>query len=212
MSQNNKASGLRRWEKVSSGSNAGSSAKNTINKAISGFSDAEKKMHRLAYLQLLLALTGNEVIMDLTDGRKLKGILHTTTPFQGMKHEYVLKSTVVISGANGKGKGEIEPGSIVVINAEDLVSIESTKIDLMTRSFEKDQFQTDSQTKKHGDLSYLEGRDLQRAGDWLGADTAASASLNSNSTGNWDQFSVNRKKFGVKSTYDENIYTKKIGK
>lgn len=34
--------------------------------------------------------------------------------------------------------------------------------------------------------------------------------MQSTSTGGWDQFEVNRTKFGVKSTYDENLYTKRI--
>lgn len=50
-------------------------------------------------------------------------------------------------------------------------------------------------------------RDLQR---WEPANTAnVDMSLDS-SGGSWDQFQVNEQLFGVKSDYDENIYTTRI--
>ena len=50
-------------------------------------------------------------------------------------------------------------------------------------------------------------RDLQR---WEPSETAdANLSLES-SGGAWDQFQVNEQRFGLKSDYDENIYTTRI--
>ena len=37
-----------------------------------------------------------------------------------------------------------------------------------------------------------------------------STSLNQQDIGTWNQFEANKKKFGVKSTFDENLYTKKL--
>ena len=37
-------------------------------------------------------------------------------------------------------------------------------------------------------------------------------SLESTSNGTWDQFKANEERFGVKSTYDENLYTTTINK
>ena len=45
---------------------------------------------------------------------------------------------------------------------------------------------------------------------WLSDNTAAN--LTSAGIGNWNQFDANRDKFGVNSSYDENLYTKKLDK
>jgi hypothetical protein len=57
----------------------------------------------------------------------------------------------------------------------------------------------------------LNGRSLAAVSDaWL--DPSKSTSLSSSTTGGreWDQFETNKRLFDVKSTYDENLYTKKL--
>ena len=63
-------------------------------------------------------------------------------------------------------------------------------------------FRTD--TDISGNVNLRE-RDLQRWVAPTGAD--ADMSLESNTGGNWDQFKANEERFGLKSDYDENIYT-----
>ena len=65
-------------------------------------------------------------------------------------------------------------------------------------------FRTD--TDISGNLSIRE-RDLQR---WEPANTASFDMSLESSSGTWDQFQVNEQLFGVKSDYDENIYTTRI--
>lgn len=50
-------------------------------------------------------------------------------------------------------------------------------------------------------------RDLQR---WEPSTTADSGLSLESSSGPWDQFQVNEQRFGLKSDYDENIYTTRI--
>ena len=45
---------------------------------------------------------------------------------------------------------------------------------------------------------------------WLSRETTAD--ITSTGIGNWNQFNANRSKFGIKSSYDENLYTKKLDK
>ncbi len=45
---------------------------------------------------------------------------------------------------------------------------------------------------------------------WLSRETTAD--ITSTGIGNWNQFDANSSKFGIKSSYDENLYTKKLDK
>jgi PAB1-binding protein PBP1 len=65
------------------------------------------------------------------------------------------------------------------------------------------------------DLRDLNGRDLQAVGtSWLAPETFSSLedSFSSSSLGKWNQFDANKRLYNVQSTYDENIYTKKLDK
>lgn len=85
----------------------------------------------------------------------------------------------------------------------------NNKIDLVSRNYSSE-FQTDSAIKKHGNMSYLDGRELQGIdSSWL--ETAGDMSLDGKSGSKpWDQFETNRRLFNVKDTYDENLYTKRL--
>jgi hypothetical protein len=121
-------------------------------------------------------------------------------------------------GTSGK---TFEDGATVILDYNKVVSMNATLGDLHARSFSSD-FRTDASIKKRGDMSYLQGRDLQGVSDaWLdpsmstglldGPAATANLSLNSNNNNkDWDQFETNRVLFNVRSTYDENLYTKKL--
>lgn len=64
-------------------------------------------------------------------------------------------------------------------------------------------FRTDTDISGH--LSIRE-RDLQR---WQGP-TGGDPTMTLGATGEWDQFEANEQRFGLKSDYDENLYTTKI--
>jgi PAB1-binding protein PBP1 len=88
-----------------------------------------------------------------------------------------------------------------------VVCVQTEKIEVLNKNAANGQFLTDSATRKHGDMSHLDGRELQMAdSSWL---TETAAAIGNASPEKWDQFAAN-KQFGVRSTYDENIYTKRI--
>ena len=68
------------------------------------------------------------------------------------------------------------------------------------------------------ELHSLDGRDLTTLdSNWLSADHVGSleggnAKSKKNSNTSWDQFEVNKRLYNVNSTFDENLYTKKLNK
>ena len=117
--------------------------------------------------------------------------------------------TLSFQSNSSPSNDSFEPASVVISKFDAIATIRSGKIDLQSKAYSTE-FQTDSSIKKHGDLSFLEGRDLQSVSNaWLDPSTATSLASTSKST-NWDQFETNKRLFQVKSSYDENLYTKKI--
>ncbi len=95
------------------------------------------------------------------------------------------------------------------IDYADVISLVANIGDLHHRAVSAD-FRTDSSIKKQ-DLSFLQGRELQGVSDaWL--DPTKATDLAPQTGKQWDQFETNRVLFNVNSTYDENIYTKKLDK
>eukprot|EP01038_Epipyxis_sp_PR26KG_P006814 gene6814-9330_t len=172
-------------------------------KILSSLSLEDRNNHRIAYLQLLQSMIGTEVDVDHVDGRKFHGVFYTATPFRDMEHQYVTKSSVEIKG----GETGIEPLSTLAFGANAVVTVRTAKLDLNAKA-STSEFQTDSNIRNQ-DLTHLNNRQLQQvATDWLDPGTNTSLGLNNNEK--WDQFEANRKLFNVKSTWDENIYTKKL--
>lgn len=212
MSASSKPSGTggkRGWEKPTAGSTTTSTNwKSIISKTIDGFSDETKATHRIAFLHLLTSVTGSSVDVEKADGTKIKGIFHAATPFEGMENTVILKTARAVK----KSDAGADDYSTMVLDANTVASVQTSKIDLFSKSHAAangGQFATDSSIKKNGDMSHLEGRKLQSADAWLTAETMTALG-NTSPDKQWDQFAVNKQKFGVKSSYDENIYTKKI--
>lgn len=72
-----------------------------------------------------------------------------------------------------------------------------------------DDLRTDSTIATKSSMKHLQNRELQAATAWLEPSTNTSLGT---STKGWDQFETNQRLFNVKSTYDENLYTKKLDK
>lgn len=93
---------------------------------------------------------------------------------------------------------------------------ETTATNPPTESIKKPQFKTDVDIS--GNNKPLKERELQKwVPDELPLDSNSTLKESppqtlEESSGTWDQFSVNEQKFGVKSTYDEHFYTTKINK
>ena len=105
-------------------------------------------------------------------------------------------------------------------------------LDLKAKGTITGELMTDSTviTTQRKNLTHLDGRDLQTASAWINSDLSfgleeepnnnpnqssnSHSQHNSKSSSNkaWDQFEVNKRLFNVKNTFDENIYTSKLGK
>lgn len=101
----------------------------------------------------------------------------------------------------------MKAGSIVIATAKTFSSLTVHSLDLNPKG-PSAELQTDSAIQTR-DISHLNNRDLVSvSSNWL--DPSRSTSLENDSSGPWDQFEANRRLFQVPSTYDENLYTKKL--
>lgn len=209
---------VRGWEKtpkagksVSDGSSSSSNNnKNikTIGEFILNLSEKNSAMHRAGFLHFLQAVVGNNVEANLNNGNKINGIFHTATPFQGMDFQFALKGC---KNVDGKEIKDSDLGSTVILPSSNVSHLTiSGKVEL-NKSGGSGELRTDGAIRG-ASIKHLEGRELQAATSWLGAETSATMG-NVNSKGPaWNQFDANRKLFNVQSSYDENIYTKKLDK
>jgi len=163
------------------------------------------------------SITGTEVIVDQVEGQVVYGLLYAVTPYNGVKNQCVLKSAR--EEINDKTSGtSFETGSTVIFDVDtslcSLRTAPGNHIDVTRKNAGGGvdaQFQTDSSIKAHGDMSSLHGRRLEAVDNsWLTPETSTELTPSNASASAWDQFEVNRTKFGVTSTFDENLYTTRL--
>ncbi len=66
-----------------------------ISGLLAGLSENERLCHRAAFLHLMQSMVGTEIDLDMTDGKKVKGILHTATPFAKRSFGIAIKAARV---------------------------------------------------------------------------------------------------------------------
>lgn len=103
----------------------------------------------------------------------------------------------------------IKPGSTLILDKENFESLSVKSVDISTKSLPAE-LQIDSSIRNKN-IAHLEGRSLENvSSSWLdGASLDDDISMSGNAN-DWNQFETNRKLFNVQSTYDENLYTKKL--
>lgn len=176
--------------------------------------DAQKHMHdRLVYL--LAKSIGSSTIVTVATGARFRGTLvaASTTGDVGVVLELAEKY------ANPPGEEDDSNGpekfDKIVFQGKVIVDIEIESPDLTVdkpaaANAASSDFKTD--TDISGQKGAIRERELQR---WTADDDLAGLSLEDSVTSSsqpWDQFAVNQSKFGVKSTYDEHLYTTVIDK
>lgn len=180
---------------------------------------------RERFLSTLLLAVGQTVVVDLQDGTKVEGVLHTASPFvslePALRNKYVLKAT----------RGE------ATTKVLDMAEVACLHIKSLRLSDSNGAF-TDTEISRSAGTA-KEDRDWQEAGAaWTGGDLPSSTTSwgsNSNSRaeallsgngsaapaaaaglkgsiGGWDQFQANEELFNVKGSYDENLYTTELDK
>lgn len=193
-----------------------------------GSASNKQDMLRERFLHLQLSLLGHNVSVSLTDGAIIEGVLHTFTPFSHLpaehRNKYVIKAAKITKGTAQGIEGS--NGGTMIIPCEKVaqVYVKSLRLD---HGHGSQSFRTDT------DISSgvaADEKDLVMAGNlWTssssnggGADrngrkgmfgtmTGGTDDMRGN-IGKWDQFQANESKFGVKATYDENLYTTSLDK
>ncbi|KAF1988034.1 hypothetical protein K402DRAFT_329278 [Aulographum hederae CBS 113979] len=168
---------------------------------------------------LLASCTGLPCSITLKNGDRFKGLFSASTLDTVPVSRYVLKMVKEVkqedtSQANGVsnddgdyiGAGENHVMTFEVQNVVDLeVNGVSTGKTLAKSQNGASSFRTD--TDISGNQTMRE-RTLQK---WEpGADTDVDLSLEGSGTGGWDQFATNERLTGLRSDYDENLYTTTI--
>lgn len=161
--------------------------------------------HRIAFLQFLHVLVGSNVQLQTNDGNVFEGIFHTATPFKNQKYQYAMKNTQVVMD---KTNCNVKKGTTLLVPYDSILSVSVVDLDLSTKGSNAD-LQIDDVVRNKS-ISHLEGRDLEAvSSSWVSSHVNASLE-GDNSKTEWNQFETNARLFNVKSTYDENLYTKKL--
>lgn len=196
--------------------------------------DSHKLMHE-RIMFLLVTLIGQPVTVTVKGGAQFFGIFSSTNT-EGGELSVALASAQQILPAKNKdtqpGLGDFKPS--LLINYKDLESVEAAEVRVqeqaheMREAREKEAFRTDTEISKAFD-PLGSGRSLQKWSDdpdladlddhsntlpaWASPNVASSGLEDSISSGAgkpWDQFAANEARFGIKSDYEENLYTTKL--
>ncbi|KAN0064983.1 poly(A)-binding protein binding protein [Thecaphora frezii] len=190
--------------------------------------DESQKIQRSRMLFLLVSLVGNPVTVHVRGGTKYFGILSSANADSG-DLGVAIASVQQIFDKGGDEFGKVELGPLkkmLIVHGRDLESIEASEIRIgdqekeMKEARDKEAFRTDTEISRGID-PLGNGRTLQRWSDdpdlakldsdvpeWAAAD--GNGGLDGDGSGNakgWDQFAANEARFGIKSDYEETLYT-----
>ncbi|PWN46849.1 hypothetical protein IE53DRAFT_288447 [Violaceomyces palustris] len=194
--------------------------------------DESQKLMRDRMLFLLVSLVGNPVTVSVKGGIKYFGILsaaNTDTSDLGV----VLASAQQLLPKN-EDDGKLELGTLkkmLIINGKDLEEISASEVKIGAQEKEnrevreRDTFRTDTEISKSHDAVGA-GRTLQKWSDdpelsalepdnnalpaW--ASDEKGGGLEDSGAKGWDQFAANEARFGIKSDYEETLYTTTLDK
>ncbi|KAG0055361.1 hypothetical protein BGZ83_008881 [Gryganskiella cystojenkinii] len=167
-------------------------------------------------LFLLTHMIGMSVEVTVKNGSKYEGLFHTA--FTEGDLGIVLRLVKVISGKDKKENAPLV-GQLIIL-AKDCVAVNVLGVDFVPhersgieRSNDREGFKTDTDISRSGDIKE---RDLKK---WapeehssIGGieDDLSESHFGNNHTASWDQFAVNEKLFGVRTDFDEELYTTKL--
>ena len=165
---------------------------------------------------LMDVLVGQMVVVVRGSGERIVGVLSSATPEPN-------GVSVVLSAAQTieKNGGDVVLSTIspnVTIPASDLREMDASNVRLgspeelascVTRS-RPSGFRTDTEISRAGASDG--GRTLKRWDDKSTPLLPSGGGLEDTSTAGWDQFAANEERFGIKSNYEETMYTTKLDK
>ncbi|KAI8579049.1 hypothetical protein K450DRAFT_243621 [Umbelopsis ramanniana AG] len=187
----------------------------------SGPSESDAGSHHMhdRMLFLLANLVGLNVQVKTKDGTEFEGLFHAATTSSELA--IVLKLARKIHKASQKTAetDKTNPNATVttmIIQAKDLIEITAVDVDFNAATkplVDKDTFKTDVDISGRG--SDIRERELHRwnpevhsSDDLKGLEDADT--FGDTTTVNWDQFAANEKLFGLKTNFDEEIYTTRL--
>ncbi|GAA5931054.1 hypothetical protein JCM1841_001709 [Sporobolomyces salmonicolor] len=194
-----------------------------------GASAADSQAHDRLCL-LLLVLVGQPVVATLKGGTKVRGILSAATTDGELS--VALRQAVYLPSPSSTSS-DSTPKASLLVNARDLHEIEASDIVLdptaagtgngrPSSAAERDSFRTDTDISGLPPPNRLRERDLQAwstAGAYtggiedepgIGGLSLEETRTNGKGGGGWDQFAANERLYGLKSDYDDELYTTKL--
>ncbi|KAI7887638.1 LsmAD domain-containing protein [Mucor mucedo] len=162
-------------------------------------------------LYLLGNLTGSLVEATVKDGSKFKGILHGASTEGDLGIALKLAQKIFDPSAP-IDKDKTNPNPIkntLMIFSKDLVEINAMDVDLLRAepaTADRHTFKTDTDISGKSDIKERELHKWAPAED-ENALGLLEGDLESSAGGSWDQFAANEKLFGLKTDFDEEIYT-----
>ncbi|KAF9971605.1 hypothetical protein BGZ73_005429 [Actinomortierella ambigua] len=167
--------------------------------------DAKHMHDRMLYL--LMSMVGMVVEVTVKNGTTYEGVF-TTASTEG-DLGVVLSMARAISGKDKKD-GAPPIGALIIL-PKDLVHIRASSVDFTPQEkplHEREGFKTDTDISRAGEIRE---RDLQK---WAPDEGLPLESLEDNAEGSshvgWDQFAANERLFGVRTEFDEELYTTKL--
>ncbi|CAO1634445.1 unnamed protein product [Parajaminaea phylloscopi] len=180
-------------------------------------SSAQEMQDRTLFV--LVSLVGNTVIATTKTGQRWVGVLHSTSSTTGPAQHNDLGVTLS-TAQEIKTDGTLgSPIKALVINGQDLELVEASDITLGQPVRDpaiasQGGFRTDVEISAAEALGEGEGRLLQKWSDDSGLaggiEDGASVTSSAKAGGAWDQFATNEARFGVKTNYNEDLYTTKL--
>jgi len=163
-------------------------------------------------------LIGYKVEVQVKNGAIYEGIFHTMH-FVNNEVDVVLKYAKLVRDPNAKVASEKDalaekPAKTLKVPSSELVQIIAKDVrvtpeDLSGADKSEYGFETDASIGR-GRGGNTWGRELQRWAPDEGDESSMFHLESDADAGGWDQFAVNRDKFGVESTFDELIYTTRL--
>lgn len=185
----------------------------------------EKNLNR--YLFFLSTIVSQVIQVKTKDGNVFEGIFYTIN-FKEESENFKQSSIVIKQAVKENNKNDQEEQSIIEdleIKNEDIVQITVNDVIFFDKNINREEFVTDTEISGNlkqkekelipwqPDEEILEEENMNENDKELNLDKELEFDKDkNNSSAGFDQFEVNKKKFGVKTSYDERYYTTALDK
>jgi len=158
------------------------------------------------FIHTLTKLVGKSVTARMSDGTQYEGVFHSAAPSATADdHKVAIRAARLVAGT---AKDGFVPGSTALLQWRNVVHIACLSVDLRRDAPSAGSFSTD--TDISGGANATGERRLQAVdASWVTGEVDGNMA---GRAGKWDQFEANERLYGVKNTFDENLYTTRLDK